>query len=71
MRTTAKQARIMALVEAEPGITTAEIHRRIGRDYAHGHHKFTYDSVGRLLRAQRIVRCAPVAPLRGGGLRLP
>lgn len=66
-RTTAKQARILAFVASNPGATAADIHRAIGGDYAHGHHKFTYESVSRLRRQRRLV-CAPSASGRGTGL---
>lgn len=66
-RTTTKQARILAFVAANPGATAADIHRAIGGDYAHGHHKFTYESVSRLIRARRIVRTVSASG-RGVGL---
>lgn len=47
---TSKQAHIAAYVAAHPGCITADIHRAIGHNYAHGHHRFTYESVDRMLR---------------------
>lgn len=45
---TAKSVRFLLLISTEPGILTAEIHRRIGHDYAHGHARYTYETVKRL-----------------------
>lgn len=65
---TSKTAHFLAVISENPGITTAELHRRAGGSYAHGHHKFTYETVDRMLRNRLIVRCAPAEGLRGGGL---
>lgn len=67
---TSKTARFLDVIAANPGITTAELHRMIGGDYAHGHHKFSYETVGRMLRNRLIERCAPAEGLRGAGLRV-
>ena len=50
---TNKQIRIHAYVSAHPGCSTADVHRAIGGDYAHGHHRFTYASVDRLCHSRR------------------
>lgn len=71
-RITQKTAHFLDVIRDNPGITTAELHRRAGRQYAHGSHKFTYDTVNRMLRNGLITR-GPVAPgLRGStGLYVP
>lgn len=51
-----KQKRMIAYIETHPGATAADLHRAIGREYSHGHHKFTYDSVKRLVRNKTITR---------------
>ena len=66
---TSKTIRFLSVIEDHPGITAAELHRRIGGNYAHGHHKFSYETVSRMLRNGLIERCAPAAGLRGIGLR--
>jgi hypothetical protein len=65
---TPKQCVMLAQIKAFPGITTAELHRRVGRCYAHGSHRFTYETVGRMLRAGMLRSGSPAAGLRGGGL---
>ena len=65
---TPKQAHFLAEVAQTPGITTAELHRRVGHYYAHGSHKFTYETVGRMLRSGMLRSGSPAAGLRGGGL---
>lgn len=67
---TSKTIHFLQVVEANPGITPAELHRRVGKDYAHGHHKFSYATVERMLRNKLIVRCSPAEGLRGKGLRV-
>ena len=68
---TSKTLHFLETIESNPGITTAELHRRIGGSYAHGHHKFTYETVARMIRNKLIVRCTPADGLRGAGLRVP
>lgn len=65
---TSKTAHFLSVIKANPGITTAELHRRAGGDYAHGHHKFTYETVARMLRNGLISRCKCAEGLRGAGL---
>lgn len=67
---TAKSRRFVLLIAQERGITAAEIHRRLGRDYAHGHHKYTYDTVKRLRQNKFIEPIAPRPGLRGIGYRI-
>lgn len=67
---TSKTSHFLSVIESFPGITTAELHRRAGRGYAHGHHKFSYETVGRMLANGLIERCSPADGLRGGGLRV-
>jgi hypothetical protein len=47
-RITPKTAHFLETISANPGITTAQLHRAIGGDYAHGHHKYTYDTIKRM-----------------------
>lgn len=68
---TSKTEHFLDVIESNPGITAAELHRRVGGRYAHGHHKFTYETVSRMLRSRLIERCAPASGLRGVGLRAP
>ena len=70
MTMTSKTARFLEVVESNPGITTAELHRRVGGYYAHGHHKYSYDTVSRMIRNGLITRCAAADGLRGVGLRV-
>ena len=67
---TAKTARFLRLVGLEPGITAAEVHRRIGKDYAHGSHQFTYATLKRMRKNGLIERIAPRGGLRGIGFRV-
>lgn len=69
-RTTQKQAQFLQIIASNPGITTAELHRRVGKYYAHGHHKFTYETVSRLRRVKRVRVGSPIDGLRGNGLYL-
>jgi hypothetical protein len=66
---TNKTRRFQTVIIENPGITAAELHRRVGGNYAHGHHKYTYETVTRMLRNRLIERCAPAEGLRGVGLR--
>ena len=68
---TSKTARFLSVIESNPGITCAELHRRIGGDYAYGHHKFSYETVSRMLKNRLIERCTAADGLRGVGLRVP
>ena len=70
MPTTSKTARFLSVIESNPGITAAELHRRVGGDYAHGHHKYSYDTVSRMIRNGLITRCEAADGLRGVGLRV-
>lgn len=67
---TSKTARFLAVVESNPGITAAELHRMIGDDYAHGHHKFSYETIARMRRNGLIERCSARPGLRGQGYRV-
>ena len=69
MRLSEKQAHFLAIIATNPGITTAELHRRVGYRYAHGHHKFTYDTVSRMIKRGLVHTCKPVDGLRGAGLQ--
>jgi len=69
IKMTSKTARFLRVIQINPGITAAEIHRRIGGDYAHGHHKFSYATIARARRNGLIERTAPAEGLRGVGLR--
>lgn len=53
---TSKTSRFLSVIASNPGISAAELHRRIGGDYAHGHHKFSYATVTRMVRNGLIVR---------------
>ncbi len=67
---TNKTARFLATITANEGITAAELHRRIGGDYAHGHHKFSYETVSRMISNGLVERCSAADGLRGTGLRV-
>lgn len=65
---TNKTAHFLAVIQQNPGITAAELHRLAGMAYAHGHHKYTYDTVVRMRRNGLIVCTSPAPGLRGVGL---
>jgi len=66
-----KQADFLSYIESHPGTTTAALHRARGSRYAHGAHRFTYDTVSRMLARGLIVHCEAAEGLRGGGLMRP
>lgn len=47
---TSKQQHFVEFVRSNPGVNTHQLHRAIGRDYAHGATQFAYKTVDRLLR---------------------
>jgi hypothetical protein len=66
---TQKQQQFITFVKYHPGCNTAELHRQVGRYYAHGHHKYSYETVDRLLRRKILTTCEPVCK-RGVGLKV-
>jgi len=66
---TKKQQNFLRVIYEQPGITTAELHRQVGKDYAHGHHKFTYETVNRMLYRGLVKTCQARQGLRGTGLQ--
>lgn len=68
--TSPKQAKFLSIIGSTPGITTAEIHQRIGAIYLHGQPSFTYETVDRLVRTGRIRTGSTAEGLSGIGLYL-
>ena len=64
---TNKTARFLAFVAQNPGVNALQLHAAIGGDYAHGHHKFSYETINRMRRNGLIKRGAS-ATGRGVGL---
>lgn len=64
---TNKTARFLAVVSSNPGINALQVHAAIGSDYAHGHHKYSYETIARMLRNGLVKRGAS-ANGRGKGL---
>ena len=65
---TQKQQQFVTFVKYHPGCNTAELHRQVGRYYAHGYHKYTYETVHRLLHRNILRNCKAVSG-RGVGLQ--
>jgi hypothetical protein len=44
----------LSYITSNPGCTAADLHRARGFMYAHGHHRFSYDTVARLIAAGHV-----------------
>jgi len=64
-----KQEHFLSVIRSIPGITTAELHRHVGEQYAHNHHAYTYETVGRMMRKGLVYACPPAKGFRGIGLK--
>jgi hypothetical protein len=65
---TEKQSGFLKVIKENQGITTAELHRRIGKLYAHGHHKFTYETIARMHLRGMVRYGVAMCGSRGNGL---
>lgn len=70
-RLSSKQAHFLGFIANYDGFpAAADIHRAIGRDYAHGHHKFSYETLHRL-QARGLIKPSGTRTATGGyGLAL-
>lgn len=69
-RISTKQAHFLEFLARHPGVATADIHRAVGRAYAHGAHQYTYSTVDRLMRRGLIERTGDRTATGGVGLRV-
>lgn len=64
---TQKTASFLACIETNPGINTMTLHGSVGKLYAHGHHRYSYETIKRMLR-NGLVKRGPSVNGRGVGL---